>query len=146
MKSVMSRMAEVTKALELASHKIELGAAEDLAKAKGDMETMIKSLNDELVKYKAADANISKVKVDAQKMIDAANTSADKVAANGEKVRASVEKSLLKFGNMFDKIDKQAKDLGIDPKQIPNYSEVDKLYFAVEDASKALNSYTWENA
>ncbi len=42
-------------------------------------------------------------------------------------------------------MDKQAKDLGIDPKQIPSYNEVDKLYFQVDAAVDALNGYTWTN-
>ena len=145
MKSVMARMAEANKALELASHKIELGAAEDLAKAKADMEAMIKSLVDERAKYKTADDAIAKAKVEAQKIVAAASASADKVNTNGEKLIASSNKSLNKYGSMFEKIDKQAKDLGIDPKSIPNYAAVDKLYFDVEAAISALNSYSWEN-
>ena len=145
MKSVMARMAEANKALELSAHKIELGAAEDLAKAKADMEAMIKSLVDERAKYKTADDAIAKAKVEAQKIVAAASASADKVNANGEKLIASSNKSLNKYGSMFEKIDKQAKDLGIDPKSIPNYSAVDKLYFDVEAAVSALNSYSWEN-
>ena len=145
MKSVMARMAEANKALELSAHKIELGAAEDLAKAKGDMEAMIKSIVDERAKLKAADDAISKVKVEAQKMIDAASANADKVNAASEKLIASSNKTLLKYGNMFEKIDKQAKDLGIDPKSIPNYAAVDKLYFDVEAAISALNSFSFEN-
>jgi len=145
MKSVMSRLAEANKALELASHKIELGAAEDLTKAKADMEAVIKSLVDERAKYKVADDNIAKAKVEAQKIVSDASANADKVNANGEKLIASSNKTLNKFGNLFDKIDKQAKDLGIDPKSIPNYAAVDKLYFDVEAAVSALNSYSWEN-
>ena len=145
MKSVMARMAEANKAVELSAHKIELGAAEDLLKAKSDMEAMIKSLVDERAKLKAADDAITKVKVDAQKLIDAASANADKVNAASEKLIASSNKNLLKYGNMFEKIDKQAKDLGLDSKSIPNYSAVDKLYFDVEAAISALNTYSFVN-
>ncbi len=145
MKSVMSRMAEVTKALELASHKIELGAAEDLFNAKDAMNKMISDVNAELSKLKAADDAITKAKVEADKIIKAASANADKVNAASEKLIASTNKTLMKYGNMFDKIDKQAKDLGIDPKQIPSYNEVDKLYFQVDAAVDALNGYTWTN-
>lgn len=145
MKNVMAKIAEVNKSLELASHKISLGAAEDLSKAKSDMQQMISQLNAELLKLKAADDAIGKAKVEAEKIVKASQVAADKVNAASEKLIASSNKTLLKFGNMFEKIDKQAKDLGIDPKQIPNYGEVDKMYFQVEDAIKALNGYAFVN-
>ena len=145
MKSVMAKLAEVNKSIELASHKINLGAAEDLAKAKGDMQAMISQLNAELVKLKAADDAIGKAKVEADKIVKAAQIAADKVNAASEKLIASSNKTLLKFGTSLDKIDKQAKDLGISPNQIPGYSEVDKMYQQVEDAISALNGYSFVN-
>lgn len=50
-----------------------MGAAEDLAKAKADMEAMIKSLVDERAKYKTADDAIAKAKVEAQKIVVCTN-------------------------------------------------------------------------
>jgi hypothetical protein len=122
-----------------------LGAAEDLFNAKDAMNKMISDVNAELSKLKAADDAITKAKVEADKIIKAASANADKVNAASEKLIASTNKTLMKYGNMFDKIDKQAKDLGIDPKQIPSYNEVDKLYFQVDAAVDALNGYTWTN-
>jgi len=145
LKNVMNKVNSINEALELASHKIELGAAEDLNKAKADMQQMISALNAELLKLKASDDAIGKAKVEAEKIVKAAQTAADKVNAASEKLIASSNKTLLKFGGMFEKIDKQARDLGIDPKQIPNYGEVDKMYFQVEDAIKALNGYAFTN-
>ena len=132
--------------VKLAKHEINLAVADDLNKAKSEMQAIISQVNGELAKYKIADDAISKAKVEAQKIIDTASNNADKINAAGEKVIASSNKNLLKYGNLFDKIDKQARDLGIDPKSIPNYNEVDKLYFDVEAAIKALNGYTWQNA
>jgi hypothetical protein len=146
LKSVMAKVAGIEKErIDLASHQVNLGAAEDLFNAKDAMNKMIADVNAELAKLKAADEGITKAKVEADKIVKAAGAAADKVNAASEKLIASTNKTLMKYGNMFDKIDKQAKDLGIDPKQIPNYNEVDKLYFQVDAAVDALNGYTWTN-
>ncbi len=97
-KSVMARMAEANKAIELASHKIELGAAEDLFNAKDAMNKMISDVNAELSKLKAADDAITKAKVEADKIIKAASANADKVNAASEKLIASTNKTLMKYG------------------------------------------------
>lgn len=135
-----------TEKTELSKHEVNLALADDLNKAKAEMQAIINQVNGELTKYKIADDAISKAKIEAQKIIDTASNNADKVNAAGEKVIAASNKNLLKYGNLFDKVDKQAKDLGIDPKTIPNYNEIDKLYFDVEAAIKALNGYVWQNA
>ena len=131
--------------VKLATHKIHLGAAEDIAKAKADLDAILKALPVESGKLKAADDNIAKAKAAAAKMISDSQSNADKAMAAANKYADNVNKLLSKIGATLDKIDKQAKDLGIDPKSIPGYSDVDKGYMAVDSANTALKTYSWQN-
>jgi hypothetical protein len=131
--------------VKLASHRMNLGAAEDIAKAKADLDGILKALPVESAKLKAADDNIAKAKVAAAKMITDSQSNADKAMAAANKYSDNVSKMLSKIGTTLDKIDKQAKDLGIDPKSIPGYSDVDKGYMAVDNANTALKTYSWQN-
>jgi hypothetical protein len=126
---------------ELSKYEIDLGAAEDLAKALSDLQANMKAVTDEKAKYKIADDAITKAKAEVLN----ASTNADKVQANGDKLVATLYKNLLKYAAVLDKIEKQAKEFGIDPKQIPNYTMVDKLYSTLDAEIKSLNSYTWIN-
>ena len=145
MNSILKKITQVNKALELTAHQIHLGAAEDIAKAKADLDNTLKAIDAEIAKLKIADDNIAKAKIAADKLIKDSQSAADKAAGLGDKYAASVDKMLLKIGGQLDKIDKQAKDLGIDPKAIPGYLDVDKGYMAVQNANKGLANYTWQN-
>ena len=145
MKSVMARMAEANKALELSAHKIELGAAEDLAKAKGELDAIMQQLANEKVKLKTSDDGIAKAKEAAAKIVKDSQVAADKAYAASEKYTASVSKTLTKIDGILAKVEKQAKDLGVDVKSIPNYADVDKMYVAVDNENSAVKNYTFVN-
>jgi MoaA/NifB/PqqE/SkfB family radical SAM enzyme len=143
MKSVMARMAEANKALELASHKIELGAAEDLAKAKGELDAIMKQLANEKVKLKTSDDGIAKEA--AAKIVKDSQVAADKAYAASEKYTASVSKTLTRIDGVLTKVEKQAKDLGVDVKSIPNYADVNKMYTSVEDENASVKNFSFVN-
>ena len=145
MKSVMARMAEANKAIELSAHKIELGAAEDLAKAKAELDAIMKQLANEKVKLKTSDDGIAKAKESAAKIVKDSQVAADKAYAASEKYTASVSKTLTKIDGILAKVEKQAKDLGVDVKSIPNYADVDKMYVAVDNENSAVKNYTFVN-
>jgi len=145
MKSVMARMAEANKAIELASHKIELGAAEDLAKAKGELDAIMNQLANEKLKLKTSDDGIAKAKEAAAKIVKDSQVAADKVYAASEKYTASVSKTLTRIDGVLAKVEKQAKDLGVDVKSIPNYADVDKMYVAVDNENSAVKNYSFVN-
>jgi hypothetical protein len=145
MKSVMARMAEANKAIELSAHKIELGAAEDLAKAKAELDAIMKQLANEKVKLKTSDDGIAKAKESAAKIVKDSQVAADKAYAASEKYTASVSKTLTKIDGVLAKVEKQARDLGVDVKSIPNYADVDKMYVTVDNENSAVKNYTFVN-
>lgn len=145
MKSTMAKIAEVNKALELASHKVSLGAAEDLAKAKGELDAIMSQLANEKAKLKTSDDGIAKAKEAAAKIVKDSQVAADKAYAASEKYTASVSKTLTRIDGVLAKVEKQAKDLGVDVKSIPNYADVDKMYVAVDNENSAVKNYSFVN-
>jgi hypothetical protein len=98
------------------------------------MDSVNKSLNDQLIKLKNSDALIRKAKMDA-----------DKVYSDSKKITATADKTLLQVANLLDKIDKQAKDLGLNPSTIPNYALIDNLYNTIYQEIKNVNGFTYQN-
>jgi hypothetical protein len=120
---------------ELATQRVELGVAEDIAKMASDASSILKVLNDDKITLANAD-----------KAIANAMTAADKVSAASEKNSQKAGALLPKIGNILDKADKAAKDLGLDSKGITGYNELDKLYFAIEAAQKEVGlNYVFKN-
>jgi uncharacterized Fe-S cluster-containing MiaB family protein len=122
------------KKVELGKYEVHLGLAEDLSKAKAEMDSVNKSLNDQLIKLKNSDALIRKAKMDA-----------DKVYSDSKKMTATADKTLSQVANLLDKIDKQAKDLGLNPSTIPNYTLIDNLYNTISQEIKNVNGFTYQN-
>lgn len=147
MKNILDKInkAYEVEATKLAKHDINLGVAEDLSKALADMQGIVKGSGDELTKLKNADAAIAKAKVEAKKIIDVASTNADKAYSNSQKISATYKKNLMKYANFLDKVEKQAKDLGIDVKQIPNYNAVSAIYDEANTAIDKFSGYAFEN-
>ena len=144
-RAVRQFLAKEENKTELASERVELGLVDDLNKIKGDMSSNIKIAEDEFKKLKTSDSNIAKARVDAEKIIKAANDAADKADAASRKVTSKINKSQESAANLLDKIEKQAADLGIKATSIPAYKEVDKLYEKVEDANNKVSRDVFEN-
>ncbi len=121
--------------VELASQKVELGVVEDIAKMISDANSLLKTLVDDKTLLANAD-----------KAIAAANANADKVAVASEKNVQKANSILPKIGTILDKADQAAKGLGLDSKGITGYTDLDKLYFALEAAQKEVGvSYKFQN-
>lgn len=120
--------------VELASQKVELGLAEDVAKMSASGKQLVDEMNSKLSEMKKADDNIKAAQVMAKKSQDAAT----KTATNAIKVQANI-------GTIIDKLDKTAKDLGISASSIPNYKEALAMYDAIDKAYSAINSFTFQN-
>jgi hypothetical protein len=121
--------------VELSSVKVELGVVEDIAKMASDANSLLKILVDDKTLLANAD-----------KAIAVANTNADKVAVNSEKNAQKALALLPKIGTILDKADQAAKGLGLDSKGITGYSDLDKLYFALEAAQKEVGlGYKFQN-
>lgn len=132
---VLSKIAKINEPTELASHKIELGVVEDIAKMLSDANAVLKSLVDDKT-----------ILTNADKAIATAKANADKVAVASEKNVQKATAMSSKIGTILDKADTAAKGLGLDSKGITGYSELDKLYFTLETASKEVGLYyKWQN-
>ena len=147
MKNILDKInkAYEVEATKLAKHDINLGVAEDLSKALTDMKGIVSSSAEILNKLKNLDDSIAKAKVEAKKIIDVATTNADKGYANSQKMSTTYKKNLLKYANFLDKVEKQAKDLGVDVKQIQNYNAVSAIYDEANTAIDKFSGYAFEN-
>lgn len=131
LKSVMAKVAGIEKEkIQLATERVELGVVEDIAKMVNDANTILKTLQ--------ADKPILQ---NADKAIAVAQANADKVATASEKNVQKASAMLPKIGTVLDKADAAAKGLGLDSKGITGYTELDKLYFAIEAAQKEVGLY-----
>lgn len=147
MKNILDKInkAYEVESTKLAKHEVALGVAEDLSKALSDMQGIVKGSGDELTKLKNADSAIEKAKVEAKKIIDVASSNADKAYANSQKISATYKKNLMKYATILDKAEKQARDLGVDVKQIPNYNAVVAIYTEANAAIDKFSSYVFAN-
>lgn len=120
---------------ELTTQRVELGIAEDIAKMVSDANAILKILKEDKINLANAD-----------KAISDAMTAADKIASASEKNSQKAGSLLPKIGTILDKADKAARDLGLDSKGIKGYTELDKLYFAIEAAQKEVGlNYVFKN-
>jgi hypothetical protein len=118
---------KLTDKTELAKHEVQLGVAEDINKALAEGNAILKVL---LADYPILE--------NANKDIAVAKENAKKVAQASEK---NVQKSSLflpKIETILNKADVAAKELGLDSKGIKGYTELDKIYFAIQNAERPL--------
>lgn len=115
---------------ELAKHEVQLGVVEDINKALAEANAILKVL--------IADKPIL---ANADKAIAVAIANADKLVQTSEKNVQKASAFLPKIGTILDKADAAAKGLGLDSKGITGYTELDKIYFAIETAEKEVGLY-----
>lgn len=115
---------------ELAKHEVQLGVVEDIGKALSEANAILKVL--------IADKPIL---ANADKAIAVASANADKLVQTSEKNVQKASAFLPKIGTILDKADAAAKGLGLDSKGITGYTELDKIYFAIETAEKEVGLY-----
>ena len=131
---------------ELASVKVELGVVEDIAKIAADGNQILKILANDKLFLQNADKNIQSTKIQAERLIEAVMKEADRVVGITDKNAQKALALLPKIGTILDKADQAAKGLGLDSKGITGYSDLDKLYFALEAAQKEVGlGYKFQN-
>jgi hypothetical protein len=131
--------------VELESQKVELGVVEDIAKMISDANSLLKTLLDDKVLLVNADKNIQSAKVEAEKLIKSSITNAEKIAVSTDKNASKAISILPKIGTILDKADQAAKGLGLDSKGITGYTELDKLYFALEAAQGEVSKFVFKD-
>jgi hypothetical protein len=127
LKTIYDKLGDKT---ELAKHEVELGVVEDISKTLAEANALLKVL--------VADKTIL---LNADKAIAVASANADKLVQASEKNVQKSSSFLIKIGTILDKADIAAKGLGLDSKGITGYTELDKIYFAIEKAEKEVGLY-----
>ena len=127
LKTIYDKLGDKT---ELAKHEVELGVVEDISKTLAEANALLKVL--------VADKTIL---LNADKAIAVASANADKLVQASEKNVQKSSSFLIKIGTILDKADTAAKGLGLDSKGITGYTELDKIYFAIEKAEKEVGLY-----
>ena len=117
---------------ELKSHDVELALSDDLKKFVSESDKIIKVVN----KYSI---DLSRLFREVKDLSDEFNKINDK-----RKVEAKNGKSILQeINSLLDKTQRQAKELGIEPRDIPNFSKAstssNELRAAVNDFQKYSN-------
>lgn len=127
LKTIYDKLGDKT---ELAKHEVELGVVEDISKTLAEANALLKVL--------IADKTIL---LNADKAIAVASANADKLVQASEKNVQKSSSFLIKIGTILDKADTAAKGLGLDSKGITGYTDLDKIYFAIEKAEKEVGLY-----
>jgi hypothetical protein len=102
---------------ELATQKVELAIADDMAKLSSEADAM-------LAKLKADNQNLRTI----DKAIEDAKKLGQSELAKAVKNIVSAEGTMKKITDTLAKAEKSAKELGIDVKTIPAYSPLSKVY------------------
>ena len=56
-----------------------------------------------------------------------------------------LQKLPMQIANILDKAERSAKDLGVAPKAITDYAELDKLYEKLESGIKVANDFRYSD-
>tara|TARA_R110000782_G_scaffold265992_1_gene360152 strand:+ start:344 stop:781 length:438 start_codon:yes stop_codon:yes gene_type:complete len=114
---------------ELKAEKIELGAIDDLKKELSDSDKILKGMS-KLAKEKDGVVNNIKSLVKQN----------DKLASKGRSIESQGSENLRNLGLIREKIEKQAKELGLNANDIPQFKESFKMIEKIKSADFGLLS------
>ena len=114
---------------ELKAEKIELGAIDDLKKELSNSDKILKDMS-KLAKEK--DGVVSNIKSLVKQN--------DKLASKGKSIESQGSENLRNLGLIREKIEKQAKELGLNANDIPQYKESIKMIEKIKSADFGLLS------
>ena len=133
-KRILAKLSE--NKVELATEKIELAIAEDIAKMVNEGKEGLKTLS--TIK-KRQEFNNGQMIQNITQVIKKGDAEDDKI----NRVIEKLEKLPMKIANILEKAEKAAKELGVAPNSIKSYKEADKLYENLESGLKEANSFTY---
>ena len=119
--------------VELASQKVELGLAEDLAKMTANGKASLDAMNAKLQELNKIDAQVQQL-----------SKLASKTQQEAYKLADSSTKVMMSIGGVMDKLEATAKDLGIAPKQIPNYNAAVSMFESIDALAPKLNNFMFK--
>jgi hypothetical protein len=106
---------------ELATQKVELAIADDMAKLSSEADAQLARLKADNDNLRTIDKNIADIKKLAETEL-----------AKAVKNIGFAEGTMKKITDVLGKAEKTAKELGIDVKTIPAYSSLNKVYTSLE--------------
>ena len=130
---ILSALNEIIKEAktELKAERVELGLADDLKKLNTEADKISKSVNKDSIDLSKLFQELRNLSDDFNKINDRRNDDIKK------------GKSTLKeINTILDKTEKQAKELGIAPKDIPNFSKSSKISQDLRSAVNDMQKYS----
>jgi uncharacterized coiled-coil DUF342 family protein len=116
---------------ELKAEKVELGLADDLKKFNSEAEEIGKSVNKDSNDLSKLFQEIQDTSRDFNKINDRRN----------EEIKKG-KSTFKELNSLLDKIEKQTKELGIAPKDIPNFSKSSKINSDLRAAVNDMQKYS----
>jgi len=133
MKSNIEKVYSKLPKTELATQKVELGVADDIAKMQSTLQKSMSDADDKLKEFKAAKVQFEKAKAEALK-----------VKKSSDKIRNLITKSLVKANSLGDKTDKAANDLGVKSSDIKGYSKMIELISDLTNMAADIRDFDFD--
>ena len=133
MKSNIDKVYSKLPKTELATQKVELGVADDIAKMQSTLQKSMSDADDKLKEFKAAKVQFEKAKSEALK-----------VKKSSDKIRNLITKSLVKANSLGDKTDKAANDLGVKSSDIKGYSKMIELISDLTNMAADIRDFDFD--
>ena len=133
MKSNIEKVYSKLPKTELATQKVELGVADDIAKMQSTLQKSMSDADDKLKEFKAAKVQFEKAKAEALK-----------VKKSSDKIRNLITKSLVKANSLGDKTDKAANDLGVKSSDIKGYSKMIELISDLTNRAADIRDFDFD--
>ena len=133
MKSNIEKVYSKLPKTELATQKVELGVADDIAKMQSTLQKSMSDADDKLKEFKAAKVQFEKAKSEALK-----------VKKSSDKIRNLITKSLVKANSLGDKTDKAANDLGVKSSDIKGYGKMIELISDLTNMAADIRDFDFD--
>jgi ATP-dependent protease HslVU (ClpYQ) ATPase subunit len=133
MKSNIQKVYSKLPKTELATQKVELGVADDIAKMQSTLQKSMSDADDKLKEFKAAKVQFEKAKSEALK-----------VKKSSDKIRNLITKSLVKANSLGDKTDKAANDLGVKSSDIKGYGKMIELISDLTNMAADIRDFDFD--
>jgi ATP-dependent protease HslVU (ClpYQ) ATPase subunit len=133
MKSNIDKVYSKLPKTELATEKVELGVADDIAKMQSTLQKSMSDADDKLKEFKAAKVQFEKAKSEALK-----------VKKSSDKIRNLITKSLVKANSLGDKTDKAANVLGVKSSDIKGYGKMIELISDLTNMAADIRDFDFD--
>jgi uncharacterized protein YoxC len=120
-----------SKKTELETHKIELGLVDDLKKLSTESNEISQNINKDSIELSKLFSEVRDLAEDFNKINESRK---DKIAKG--------KSNFTQIQSLLEKTQEQAKDLGISPKNIPNFSKAQKISSELRSSVNDVQKYS----